>query len=195
MYFFFSKNEQKQFGGVSLLPHRLVCGVGEGRPRGIRLRRSHYPTGQKSTEKCLRRKETMFNLSCVIRCGINFQALSDVEEEDKEATALRRGREVIIDEHGLVTLCPDLGYYDGPSGAGGGGIYRAAAAYPNSKDRTMPSMQARRKGCFRCIQCSFCDAHLFATLLQNLRGDIGDIGFWCCLGSARPLPLVTPRGK
>lgn len=66
-----------------------------------------------------------------------------MDEEDEEATALRSGREAIVDEDGLVTLCPDLGYYDGPSGARGSDIYGASAAGPDANDRAVPSMQAR----------------------------------------------------
>lgn len=74
-----------------------------------------------------------------------------MDEEGEEATALRSGREVIVDEHGLVTLCPDLGYYDGPSGARRGGMYGAASAYPDAKDRIVPSMQARQSFFSMCV--------------------------------------------
>lgn len=42
---------------------------------------------------------------------LSEQALSDVDKEGREIRA--RDREVVIDGNGLVTLCPDLGYYEG----------------------------------------------------------------------------------
>lgn len=38
-----------------------------------------------------------------------WQALSDVDEEG--ALTSNRARQVVIDGKGLVSLCPDLGYY------------------------------------------------------------------------------------
>lgn len=65
------------------------------------------------------------------------QALSDVDEEGESGP--NSGREVIIDGHGLVTLCPDLGYYDGPAGA----RRNYGAAYAGLSDGPSPSMQVR----------------------------------------------------
>lgn len=46
-------------------------------------------------------------------------------------------REVVVDGDGLVTLCPDLGYYDRPAMAGRGGIYGAIEAPTNMQARDM----------------------------------------------------------
>ena len=73
----------------------------------------------------------IFTKTCV-------QALSDVDEEGESGS--KRGREVIIDGHGLVTLCPDLGYYDGPAGA----RRNYGAASPGPNDGPSPSMQVKR---------------------------------------------------
>lgn len=71
-----------------------------------------------------------------------------MDQEDEEAVALKRGREVIIDGHGLVTLCPDLEYYyNEPPGAGAGTNYGASNADGGSNGKSIgglsPSMQVR----------------------------------------------------
>ncbi|CAB1119182.1 unnamed protein product [Ectocarpus sp. CCAP 1310/34] len=75
-----------------------------------------------------------------------LEALSDVDQEDGEAVALMRGREVIIDGHGLVTLCPDLEcFYNEPLGAGAGTNYGTSNADGGGNDESKgglsPSMQ------------------------------------------------------
>ncbi|CAM9110423.1 unnamed protein product [Ectocarpus sp. 13 AM-2016] len=81
-----------------------------------------------------------------LRIKFTVKALSDVDQEDEEAVALKRGREVIIDGHGLVTLCPDLEYYyNEPPGAGAGTNYGASDAdgggNGESQGGLSPSMQ------------------------------------------------------
>lgn len=75
-----------------------------------------------------------------------------MDQEDQEAAALKSGREVIIDGHGLVTLCPDLEYYyDEPPGAGAATNYGASNAddggnggsHGESKGGVSSSMQVR----------------------------------------------------
>lgn len=88
------------------------------------------------------------NNSLVNHCTI-FQALSDVDQEDEEAADTRRrsGQEVIVDGNGLVTQCPDLGYYgDRPLGAGrmGGDYGVAPVESPAANDFVVPPpMQVR----------------------------------------------------
>lgn len=67
-----------------------------------------------------------------------FQALSDVDNEGSGEVPWQ-DREVIIDGDGLVTLCPDLGYYEGPNGASGNN----AATLSGGGGSSYQTMQAR----------------------------------------------------
>ncbi|CAM9567665.1 unnamed protein product, partial [Laminaria digitata] len=74
-------------------------------------------------------------LDTSLKIKFTVKALSDVDEEGESGS--KRGREVIIDGHGLVTMCPDLGYYDETAGARRN--YGAVSSGLN--DGPSPSMQ------------------------------------------------------
>lgn len=79
------------------------------------------------------RRSHRLTASCC--CGNVLQALSDVDEEDENFAAMDGTREVVVDGDGLVTLCPDLGYYDRPALAGRGDNHGAAGVPTNMQAR------------------------------------------------------------
>lgn len=74
-----------------------------------------------------------------------------MDREDDQAATSRSRREVIVDGKGLVTLCPNLGYYDVPPGAAGAGAARTSVDFGSPGGRVLsealgavPSMQVRQ---------------------------------------------------
>ncbi|CAM9704783.1 unnamed protein product, partial [Ectocarpus fasciculatus] len=119
-----------------------------------------------------------------LRIKFTVKALSDVDQEDEEAVALKRGREVIIDGHGRVTLCPDLEYYyNEPPAAGAGTNYGASNAdgggngggNSESKGGISSRMQARQRKREREKErqaklCCSCDAVGPMTSVEKAKG-------------------------
>ncbi|CAM9650238.1 unnamed protein product, partial [Scytosiphon promiscuus] len=72
-----------------------------------------------------------------LKIKFTVKALSDVdrEHEHEEADNSTSQTEVIVDGNGLVTLCPDLSFYDGPPSIGGAGSANVAADPASFGDR------------------------------------------------------------